>query len=53
MDLKGQAQDQIYEVKANSFLLDQYPNLVVISAIHIVTECVSTTVPVALAYLSI
>ena len=42
----------MYKVKSNSVLMDQYPNLVVIPAIHIVTEHVNTTVPVVLINLS-
>ena len=52
VELKGKSQDQIYEVIANSFLSDQYYNLVVISAICIVNEYVNTIVPAVLVNIS-
>ena len=48
VEMKGKHQDQIYEVKCNTFLADQHPNLVVILAIYIVTKHVNTIVPFVL-----
>ena len=35
VDLKGNSTEHAYEVKPNSPLMDQYPNMVIISVIHI------------------
>ena len=35
VDLKGNSTEHTCEVKPNSLLMDQYPNMVIISVIHI------------------
>ena len=46
LDLKGKSQDQKYKVKSNSFLSDEYWNVVLPPRIYVVIEHVSTVVPV-------
>ena len=35
VDLKGNSTEHTYEVKPNSLLMGQYPNMVIITVIHI------------------
>ena len=48
LELRGISKDQTYEVKPNSILSDQYPNMVVIPAIQITSEQANKFVPFVL-----
>ena len=50
--LKGNHWEQTYEVKPNSLLSDQNPNMVVTLTIHITPKQANTIVPFVLVYLS-
>ena len=45
VDLKGNSTKHIYEVKPNSFLMDQYPNMVIIPIIHTTAMQTDTIIP--------
>ena len=45
VDLKGNSTKHTYEVKPNSLLMDQHPNMVIIPVIHITPEQTDTIVP--------
>ena len=52
VDLKENSTGHIYEVKPNSFLMGQYPNLVIIPVIHIMSMQTDTTTPLVIISLS-
>ena len=45
VDLKGNSTEYTYEVKPNSLLMDQYPNMVIIPVIHITPKQTDTIAP--------
>ena len=45
VDLKVNSVEHNYEVKPNSLLMDQYPNMVVMPVIHIMPRQTDTTIP--------
>ena len=50
VDLKGNSTEHTYEV--NSFLMDQYPNMVIIPVIHIMPVWTDTIIPFIIINLS-
>ena len=52
VDLKGNPTEHTYEVKPNSFLMDQYPNMVIIPVIHITPMQTDTIIPFIIIHLS-
>ena len=45
VELKGKHQEQLYEVKCNSFLSNQYPYIGMMHIVYILSNHVSTIVP--------
>ena len=52
VDLKGDSTEHTYEVKPNSLLMDEYPNMVIIPVIHITPMQVDTIIPFTVINLS-
>ena len=52
VDLKENSTVHTYEVKPNGFLMDQYPNMVIIPVIHIMPMWTDTTFPFVIINLS-
>ena len=52
VDLKGNSTEHTYEVKPNSLLMDQYPNMVIIPVIHITAKQTDTIAPFIIINLS-
>ena len=52
VDLKGNSTEHTNEVKPNSLLRDQHPNMAIIPVIHITPKQTDTTVPFVLINLS-
>ena len=51
-DLKGKSTEHTYEVKPNSLLMDQYPNMEIIPVIHITPMWTDTIIPFIIINLS-
>ena len=52
VDLTENSTEHIYEVKPNSFLMNQYPNIVSIPVIHIMPMGTDTIIPFIITNLS-
>ena len=52
VDLKENFTEHTYKVKPNSFLMDQYPNMVIISVIHLMPMWTDATVPFVIINMS-
>ena len=52
VDLKENSKEHTYNVKPNSFLLDQYPNMVIMPVFHIMPMWTDTTIPFIIINLS-